>query len=293
MRNKLSSKISQTLGYLGFLSLTFSCMTSPVEAKNETIIAQSSRKTITCESEKGRRKRCLFNAPNGVELINTLSSGSCEGKWSYDDRRQYIEVWDGCRARFEERYYNSNNNSNSRTIICGSVDGRTHRCKFDAVDRVELVRVLSNGSCEGNWGYDRRSGHIEVRNGCRGQFKGISYSNPNDDNRFGVPDNSHGRQTVVCESEPRSSQRCNINTRDGVQLTRQLSNTSCRGNWFSGNGFVEVKNGCGGVFESNNNNSSNNQSEYRRGYDDARRGNSYRNLNNTEDYDRGYRDGRR
>lgn len=298
MKHKLPNKISQTLAFLSFFPLTLSVITSPVEAKTETIIAQS-RNTITCESEKGRRQRCLFDAPNGVDLIDTLSSGSCDGKWSYDDRRQYIEVWDGCRATFEERYYsnnnnnNNNNNSSSGTIICGSTDGKTNRCNYDGGDRVELIKVLSNASCKGNWSYNRSRQYVEVRNGCRGEFKGRSYSGSNNNNNnFGGSGSSSNNQKVVCESEPRDTKRCSINTRDGVRLTNQLSDTSCRGNWFSGNGFVEVKNGCRAVFESNSNNSSN-RSEYDRGYDDARNGNSYRNLNNTEDYDRGYQEGRR
>lgn len=301
LNRKLLKNIWQKTAYLTILPVSFALINTPSQAyTTETLVAQSSN-SITCESDKGNRKRCRFDAPNGVELVETLSNGSCRGKWAYDQRRQYIEVWDGCRARFEASRYgnNNNNNNNSDTIVCGSSSGKTQRCNFNGGERVELVRTLSNGTCKGNWRYDQRRRYIEVKNGCRGEFRGDRYfggSGSSHDNSFGASggsgNNSNNSRRIVCESEKGKSQRCSFDTRNGVRLSEQLSSASCRGNWFSGRGFVEVKNGCRGVFESERGNSVSN-SEYDKGYEDARRGRRYDNRNNTQAYDEGYRDGRR
>lgn len=61
------------------------------------------------------------------------------------------------------------NNSNSRTIVCESTGGRAVRCPFNTNRGVELFRQLSQGTCEGNWSYGQ--GYVEVRNGCRAEFR--------------------------------------------------------------------------------------------------------------------------
>lgn len=303
MKNKLRHRTNQILAYLSLIPLSLSSITIPVEAETDTVIAQSNRNnSIICESRNGRRYRCQFSAPNGVELVEQLSRGSCEGKWLYDSRREYLEVWDGCQARFQEIRYsgggnNNNNNwggsgdtSGSNTIVCGSEKGRTNRCNFNAPNGIEVVKVMSNASCKGNWSYDRRRRFIEVRDGCRAEFRAL---NNNNNNNWGGSGGSNNSRTVICESEKGRSQRCNMNTRNGVTLTRQLSEASCRGNWFFGDGFVEVKNGCRAEFSQGNSNNSFAQEEYDRGYRDGNQGRRYDNHNNTQQYDRGYQNGRR
>lgn len=109
--------------------------------------------------------------------MEVLSNASCKDKWLYDRRRKYIEVWDGCRARFRETRYSDNNNSiNADTIVCGSEKGKPNRCNFNAGNGVEIIKVLSNASCKGNWNYNERRRYIEVRNGCRAEFRARSSS---------------------------------------------------------------------------------------------------------------------
>lgn len=126
---------------------------------------------VNCESKKGRTQRCSMNTRGGVELIDQLSDGSCRGRWKYG--RGYVEVRDGCRARFvsDGEYYDQYDQSNDarERIICSSKRGETQRCRFDARGGIRLVRQLSNTSCEGNWRY--RNGYITVRDGCRGEFE--------------------------------------------------------------------------------------------------------------------------
>ena len=294
MNHQLRQKIVQTLTYLGILSLSLSIGSDRVEAETSTKIAQYTQdNTIICGSKSGRRYRCQFDAPNGLDIVEVLSNASCQDKWLYDNRRKYIEVWDGCRARFQESpyrdNYNSNNSNNSNTIVCGSKKGKPYRCSFDAANGVEVMQVLSNASCQDNWDYNQRRRYIEVRNGCRAKFRARSSAS----NNFGFPGSSNNSRTVTCESNKGGSQRCRFDTRNGVSLTRQLSSTSCRGNWFYGNGFIEVKNGCRAEFSQENSNNYFAEEEYDRGYRDAERGRRYDNYNNTEHYDRGYENGRR
>lgn len=54
--------------------------------------------------------------------------------------------------------------------------------------------------------------------------------------------------SITCESQGNRTKRCPFDTRNGVVLVRQLSNTSCQGNWSYGQGYIEVRNGCRAEF---------------------------------------------
>lgn len=131
-------------------------------------------------------------------------------------------------------------------VTCESERGKTSRCRIDARNGVRLVRERSQTPCNGNWSY--RDGYITVRNGCRGEFEAIRRGNNNDGNYQG---NSGGnRRRVTCESTRNRKTSCPIETRGGIRLVEELSNTSCRGNWTADRGYVTVRNGCRAVFES-------------------------------------------
>lgn len=125
------------------------------------------------------------------------------------------------------------------SIICQSQDGRTRRCRFDTRNGVVLIRQLSRTSCRGNWNYHR--GYIEVRNGCRAEFIEGRRNKPS-------PRPPDYDESIICESRDGRTNRCRFDTRDGVILIRQLSNSSCRGNWSYGRGYIQVRNGCRGKF---------------------------------------------
>lgn len=136
---------------------------------------------------------------------------------------------------------------------CESNDGRTQYCDVETRGGVVLVRQLSRATCiEGqSWGWDRRG--VWVAQGCRAEFEARSsghgrpgYGGPG----YGQPGYPGG--IVVCESHDGRSRYCDIDTRGGVTLVRQLSRAACiegrtwgwdrRGLW--------VSEGCRGEFAS-------------------------------------------
>ncbi|MCW5580156.1 MAG: DUF3011 domain-containing protein [Luteimonas sp.] len=131
-------------------------------------------------------------------------------------------------------------------VRCESNDGRTRHCRADTRGGVTLVRQLSNTPCSQgrNWGWDNDG--IWVSQGCRADFvtgRGGGHSS-------GWPIGAgHGR-TVRCESKGGRSHRCDVDTRGGVTLVRQLSDTRCvQGrNWGWDRGGIWVDGGCRAEF---------------------------------------------
>lgn len=132
-------------------------------------------------------------------------------------------------------------------IRCESDRGRRHDCTFSGWGRVGLSRQLSRTACvEGHtWGTSGRN-TIWVSNGCRADF--LITRNRDDRNRDDNP-NRH-RATVVCESDFHSRHHCAIDTRSGVQLSRQLSRVNCVLNrtWGYDSRGIWVKDGCRAEF---------------------------------------------
>ncbi len=81
-----------------------------------------------------------------------------------------------------------------------------------------------------------------------------------------IPVEASSSRQITCESKDDRYRFCNTNTRGGVRLVRQLSDTSCRKNssWGYERDGIWVDNGCRAVFEvrnyNNNSNSNNNHS---------------------------------
>lgn len=64
------------------------------------------------------------------------------------------------------------------------------------------------------------------------------------------PSSAFADHTVRCESDNYDFQRCPADTRGGVELRRQLSDTDCRRgeNWGYDRRGIWVDNGCAGEF---------------------------------------------
>lgn len=135
-------------------------------------------------------------------------------------------------------------------FTCDSNDGRYRECRVDVRQGVQLVRQTSRSQCiEGqSWGVNRNG--VWVDRGCRAEFavgaagygnSGYGYGNNNDYYRNGV---------VVCESPRGRHNRCPIDTRYGVIMVRQLSDTRCREghNWGAERGEIWVDHGCRAEF---------------------------------------------
>ncbi len=146
----------------------------------------------------------------------------------------------------ENRRYGHQRERRSITVVCESNDGQRHRCAADTLGEITLSRQRSRRSkcVEGrSWGSDRRG--IWVDHGCRAEFLIADNAGQYRDRRAGQP-----TQTVVCESSGKGRTYCRAANRFGVDLTRELSRSSCVADrtWGSDANGVWVSNGCRAEF---------------------------------------------
>lgn len=188
---------------------------------------------VRCESRYGRQQFCPADTRFGVNLERQLSRANCAGNWGYDQRG--IWVRNGCAADFSiNSDWNSPGNWSQNLIRCESEGYKERYCPAQLGGRdVILVRQLSRSPCDGNWGYDRNG--IWVDNGCRAEFAL--------DDRYSQQGNR-----LICSSERHRFKRCPVDTRWGVEFERQLSRSSCQGNWGYDQYGIWVDNGCRAQF---------------------------------------------
>jgi hypothetical protein len=214
--------------------------------------AAMAQNTIRCESAYNRREECTFNGWGRVALSRQLSKTACiEGRTWGQSGRNGVWVSDGCRAEFvisRERDHNRRDDNGygnrGEIITCRSNNGRFSRCAANTRFGVQMDRQISGASCvEGRtWGYDDDG--IWVDRGCSAEF--IIGTNNRGYHRN---DRAYDR-LIVCESVNNTRHNCSIDTRGGVQLSRQLSKNDCILNrtWgWDGRG-IWVSNGCRGEF---------------------------------------------
>jgi hypothetical protein len=124
--------------------------------------------------------------------------------------------------------------TSTRTITCASVNNRYATCMTDTSGGVTLQQQLSQAPCIENrtWGVNAQG--IWVDKGCRGLF------------RVTV-----GPTTLTCRSLNFKYQFCQVDTRGGVRLARQISNTRCieHRTWGVTTQGIWVDKGCAGEFE--------------------------------------------
>lgn len=199
--------------------------------------------TVRCESTDGRYRECSIDGMGRVMLTRQLSDTNCiEGKsWGYRDGTVWVNS--GCRGEFAltERGFVTRD---GKLVVCESQDGARHVCVTDTRGGVAVVRQLSRSSCvQGRtWGFDGDS--IWVDEGCRAEF--VIGSGRTD---FGRP-MERLDQLVKCESIDGRTNHCAADTSAGVQLVRQMSDSSCgfgTGWGYDANG-VWVANGCRAEF---------------------------------------------
>jgi hypothetical protein len=213
-------------------------------------------RTVRCDSNDNRYRRCPADTRRGVELVRQYSKSQCiEGRtWGYD--RGAVWVSGGCRAEFamgrgswNDGHHGGNYGGNyGRTVRCDSNDNRYRQCPIDA-RRVTLVRQYSRSQCiEGRtWGHER--GHVWVSGGCRAEFAGRSGGGWSG----GGANNGQGwsqAQTLYCGSDDRRHRRCNVTIRRDARMTRQVSKASCLEgqSWGWDRDGVWVSNGCRAEF---------------------------------------------
>jgi len=128
---------------------------------------------------------------------------------------QYYDPYYGSRDdRYDDQY-----GRYDQRIRCESHDRRTNYCNVDTRGGVRLVRQLSDRACirGRDWGANDRG--IWVTDGCRAEFalgSGRGYGSGN----------GYAR-SFRCESSDSRTRYCNVDTRYGVDLVRQLSRSAC------------------------------------------------------------------
>jgi hypothetical protein len=195
---------------------------------------------IRCESDGGHHE-CRFVEPAIVGLSRQLSRAACvEGRtWGVNGNRIWVDR--GCRGEFliTERREPARRES----IICES-DGRRRFCAADTSFGVRIARQISRNDCiEGRtWGFNNNG--IWVDNGCRAEFTL---------GRRGGGGYGRRPEVLVCESDFGHTHRCNVDTRGGVRLTRQLSRVECifGRTWGYNRDEIWVRDGCRAEFSVN------------------------------------------
>lgn len=224
--------------------------------------------TVICSSRNLRFQGCAADTRGGVDFVRQLSRATCNGNWGYD--QQGIWVTNGCRAKFKLRPFNNYGNNNGygnngiNIVSCSSRKHKRRTCPADTSGGVRLKKQKSRSSCTGNWGFDRNG--IWVTNGCRATFQlhvngnqgQGRYGNNNgynnngrDNNRYGS-NNNYGNQNqqnkIICESRNSRRNICAIPFGSKVNLTRQISRSSCSGQWGYNRREIWVDNGCRAEF---------------------------------------------
>jgi len=205
--------------------------------------SSSGQRVVVCESRDGRRVTCPADTRGGVELKRQLSRAPCAGAWGYDAGQIWVDK--GCRAEFllepvaetlTPTPAPTSTPAPEATVVCESTDGRRAFCSADTRGGVELILQLGGSPCIGRWGYDAHG--IWVVDGCRARFK------------LPPPELAPAQEkgTVTCSSTRNRKSFCSAVTLNGVQLLRQLSETTCTGNWGWDADGIWVDRGCSAVF---------------------------------------------
>jgi hypothetical protein len=191
-----------------------------------------------------------------VQLAKQRSDSPCRQGYSWGYDRGGIWVDRGCRADFIVNAYQYGSGyqdgPNSSTFSCSSDDGRRHYCSVNGRGRVRLAQQRSESACrEGySWGQDGRG--VWVDHGCRADFVvegggGWDRDHDRDHDR----DRGDADQIISCASDDMHRHYCAADTRGGVQLLKQRSDSSCRQgySWGYDRRGIWVDHGCRADFQ--------------------------------------------
>jgi len=147
--------------------------------------------------------------------------------------------------------------SAQQVINCSSDDGRRHYCSVDTHHAdVHMIKQRSDARCqEGySWGHDRHG--VWVDRGCRADFEIVDKHHRdnwgNDGYRGGDDYNRRaGIQAITCSSDDMNRHYCPADTRGGVRLYKQLSDSRCQegSTWGYDDHGIWVDRGCRADFQ--------------------------------------------
>lgn len=117
---------------------------------------------------------------------------------------------------------------NGRRLTCASDDGRRHLCPANTSQGVRMVNQRSGSPCiQGDtWGFNRRG--VWVDRGCRADFfLGVWGPWPGEPGMGPGPGMPSEGRIVTCSSNDMHRNFCRVDTRGGVRLVRQRSESPC------------------------------------------------------------------
>ena len=205
--------------------------------------------TVTCNSDDGKRHYCNIDTRFGIQLTRQISGSPCvqNSTWGYDNRGLWVD--EGCRAEFSTGGYGNQwrpGQGQGQTVTCSSDNGKRNWCDTGSQNlrNITMTRQISGSVCRRNysWGVDRRG--LWVDRGCRAEFSTGGYGG----NQW-RPGQGQG-QTVTCSSDDGKRNWCNVDTRRGIQLSRQISGSPCieGQTWGVDNRGLWVDRGCRAEF---------------------------------------------
>ncbi|MGL4541661.1 MAG: DUF3011 domain-containing protein [Polymorphobacter sp.] len=140
----------------------------------------------------------------------------------------------------------------SGSLKCESWNYQPTRCPVPNLVDARLTSVMAGQCYQGrNWGFDR--GAIWVNNGCRAKFSyQTAYANSGNSGGYpggGYSGGNQGSTVIKCVSWDYKDTRCSVDTRGGVELSRQLAGNCTQGQtWGYDRGGIWVSNGCRAEF---------------------------------------------
>src|SRR5215813_15462323 len=167
---------------LVFLVMTFFSFNNATAEEDSRLAYRpysGERRTVTCESQRGRYAYCRTDTIGRVRLGRRLSEAPCRqyDTWGADGDGSGIWVADGCRAVFVVEAYRSPYEGGSwegegGIVTCKSAGFAYRYCRVGRRHgRIYLERQLSDTRCirGDNWGVERNG--IWVDRGCAADFR--------------------------------------------------------------------------------------------------------------------------
>lgn len=225
---------------------------------------RSSAQTISCSSDDGHRHSCPADTRGEVRMVKQNSESPCQQGYGWGVGRDSIWVDHGCRADFVVEPYRERQGQGA--ISCSSDDGDRHYCPVNERGRVRLVQQRSETACKEGYSWGSNARGIWVDHGCRADFvvEGDRDRGDRDEDRDRAQDRDRDRerenrgdsqsdqdQVISCASDDMHRHYCQADTRGGVRLLKQNSDSSCRQgeSWGYDQQGIWVDHGCRGDFQ--------------------------------------------
>ncbi len=124
--------------------------------------------SITCSSDKNRRRECSLRSAGEVRLEKQLSKSACIEGRTWGQSGTMIWVNDGCRARFLVYPLPS---WTTYSMRCDSIKGRRKNCSVKSGAEVRLLKKESRTGCEQGRSWGHYGDILWVDDGCRAVFE--------------------------------------------------------------------------------------------------------------------------